>query len=191
MVHRDYALTGRDIKVAIFDDMIEITSPGKLLPSIDFDELEARQSDIRNKAIAPVSKRVGLIDQWGNGLKLIADELRAYPEIEFKWFERGGLQFQVQFINKEYVAQQELQQELQEASLYSRVLRVLAEGVPLSTKEISEQLRQKDISGQLIRVIRKLVDDKLVARTIPDVRNHPNQKHMITGRGLFFLKLVD
>ncbi len=25
-------LTRRDIKVAIFDDMIEITSPGKLLP---------------------------------------------------------------------------------------------------------------------------------------------------------------
>lgn len=60
VVHRDYALTGRDIKVAIFDDMIEITSPGKLLPSIDFDELEARQSDIRNKVIAPIFKRVGL-----------------------------------------------------------------------------------------------------------------------------------
>ena len=87
--------------MAIFDDMIEITSPGRLLPSIDFAALEARQSDIRNKTIAPLFKRVGLIDQWGNGLKLIADELKAYPEIEFKWFERGGLQFQVQFINKE------------------------------------------------------------------------------------------
>ncbi|PRD56798.1 ATP-binding protein [Sphingobacterium gobiense] len=106
VVHRDYALTGRDIKVAIFDDMIEITSPGKLLPSIDFDELEARQSDIRNKVIAPVFKKVGLIDQWGNGLKLIAGELKDYPEIEFKWFERGGLQFQVQFIDKEYKTQQ-------------------------------------------------------------------------------------
>ncbi|QQT27639.1 ATP-binding protein [Sphingobacterium spiritivorum] len=34
--------------------MIEITSPGKLLSSIDFDELEARQSDIRNKVIANI-----------------------------------------------------------------------------------------------------------------------------------------
>lgn len=65
VVHRDYALTGSDIKVF---------------------------------------KRVGLIDQWGNGLKLIADELNAYPEVEFKWFERGGLQFQVQFINSEFFA---------------------------------------------------------------------------------------
>ena len=61
----------------------------------------ARQSDIRNKVIAPVFKKLGIIDQWGNGLKLIADELKAYPEIEFRWFEKG-LQFQVQFLKKDY-----------------------------------------------------------------------------------------
>ncbi|NUQ82572.1 MAG: putative DNA binding domain-containing protein [Bacteroidetes bacterium] len=99
VVHRDYSLTGKDIKVAIYDDMVEITSPGTLPPSIDFQEMEARQSDIRNKVIAPIFKRLGIIDQWGNGLKIISNELKAYPEIEFKWFERG-LQFQVQFIKK-------------------------------------------------------------------------------------------
>jgi predicted HTH transcriptional regulator len=101
VVHRDYSLTGKDIKVAVYDDMLEITSPGNLLPSIDFNEMDARQSDIRNKVIAPVFKKLGIIDQWGNGLKLIADELKAYPEIEFKWFEKG-LQFQVQFLKKDY-----------------------------------------------------------------------------------------
>jgi len=101
VVHRDYSLAGKDIKVALYDDMLEITSPGKLLPSIDFNEMDARQSDVRNKVIAPVFKKLGIIDQWGNGLKLIADELKEYPEIEFKWFERG-LQFQVQFIKKNY-----------------------------------------------------------------------------------------
>lgn len=101
VVHRDYSLTGKDIKVAIYDDMVEITSPGTLPPSIDFLEMEARQSDIRNKVIAPVFKHLGIIDQWGNGLKIISQELKAYPEIEFKWFERG-LQFQVQFIKKNY-----------------------------------------------------------------------------------------
>jgi len=110
VVHRDYSLTGKDIKVAVFDDMVEITSPGKLLPSIDFSDMEAGQSDIRNKVIAPVFRRLGIIDQWVNGLKLIAQDLKDYPEIEFKWKETG-LQFQVQFIKKEYGQQQELQQE--------------------------------------------------------------------------------
>jgi predicted HTH transcriptional regulator len=113
VVHRDYSLSGKDIKVAIYDDMVEITSPGKLMPSIDFNEMEARQSDIRNKIIAPVFKKLGVIDQWGNGLKLIADELKEYPEIEFKWFEKG-LQFQVQFIKKDFQPATSVIEELQE-----------------------------------------------------------------------------
>jgi len=57
--------------------------------------------DIRNRVIAPVFKRLGLIDQWGNGLKIIAEELISYPEIELKWFEKG-LQFQVQFVRRNF-----------------------------------------------------------------------------------------
>ena len=36
--------------------------------------------------------------QWGNELKLIADELKEYPNIELRWKE-VGLSFQVQFVN--------------------------------------------------------------------------------------------
>ena len=89
VVHRDYSLAGKDIKVAIYDDMLEITSPGNLLPSIDFNEMDARQSDIRNKVIAPVFKKLGIIDQWGNGLKLIADELKEYPESSSNGLKKG------------------------------------------------------------------------------------------------------
>lgn len=101
IVHRQYSLTGKDIKVAIYDDMVEITSPGLLPPSIDYAAMESRQSDARNKVIAPVFKRLGIIDQWGNGLKLVAEEMKEYPEIEFRWKE-VGLSFQVQFMKRIY-----------------------------------------------------------------------------------------
>lgn len=101
IVHRQYSLTGKDIKVAIYDDMVEITSPGLLPPSIDYAAMESRQSDARNKVIAPVFKRLGIIDQWGNGLKLVAEEMKEYPEIEFRWKE-VGLSFQVQFMKRNY-----------------------------------------------------------------------------------------
>ena len=103
VVHRQYSLTGKDIKVAIYDDMVEITSPGLLPPSIDYADMESRQSDARNKVIAPVFKRLGIIDQWGNGLKLVATEMKRYPHVEFRWKE-VGLSFQVQFIQKYYVS---------------------------------------------------------------------------------------
>ena len=106
VVHRDYSLTGKDVKVAVYDDMVEITSPGLLPPSIDYDAMESRQSDARNKIIAPVFKRMGIIDQWGNGLKLIADELKEYPNIELRWKE-VGLSFQVQFVKLDYIAGQD------------------------------------------------------------------------------------
>ena len=101
VVHRDYSLTGKDVKVAIYDDMVEITSPGLLLPSIDYAAMECRQSDARNKVIAPIFKRLGIIDQWGNGLKLIADEMKEYLNIELRWRE-VGLSFQVQFVKLDY-----------------------------------------------------------------------------------------
>jgi ATP-dependent DNA helicase RecG len=63
--------------------------------------------------LAPVFKRLGIIEQWGNGLKLIKEELQAYPEIELSWKE-PGIAFRVTFTNKHYQQQQELQQEFKE-----------------------------------------------------------------------------
>jgi len=63
IVHRDYALSGKDIKIAIFDDKIEITSPGKLMPSVDFNLMEDGQSEIRNKLIAATFKKLGIIEE--------------------------------------------------------------------------------------------------------------------------------
>ena len=107
VVHRQYSLTGKDIKVAIYDDMVEITNPGLLPPSIDYAAMGNRQSDARNRVIAPVFKRLGIIDQWGNGLKLVADEMKNYPEIEFRWQE-VGLSFQVQFVKRENATKGEI-----------------------------------------------------------------------------------
>ena len=100
VIHRDYSLDGMDIKVAVFDDKIEITSPGKLPPSVDYSDMLSGQSSIRNKILAPVFKRLGVIEQWGNGLKLIADELKKYPEIGFEWKE-PGIGFRVVFFKKD------------------------------------------------------------------------------------------
>ncbi|MEZ7884755.1 MAG: ATP-binding protein [Bacteroidales bacterium] len=44
------------------DYMVEITSPGLLPPSIDYSAIDSRQNDARNKIIAPVFKRLGIID---------------------------------------------------------------------------------------------------------------------------------
>ena len=66
--------------------------------TVDYSDMDSGQSDIRNKTLAPVFKKIGIIEQWGNGLRLIAEELQAYPEIELSWKE-PGIAFRVTFIN--------------------------------------------------------------------------------------------
>lgn len=184
VIHRDYSLTGKDIKIAILDDKIEITSPGKLLPSVDFNDMEAGQSDIRNKILAPVFKRLGIIEQWGNGLKIISAELQKYPEIGLDWKE-PGIAFRVIFIKKNFRQQQELQQE----TLYTKILRIIIDK-QLSKKEISIQLSQKAISGHLNEVISKLLAYRLIEWTIKNKPKSSKQKFIITNRGVEFLKLL-
>ncbi|WP_417861365.1 RNA-binding domain-containing protein [Winogradskyella sediminis] len=177
IVHRDYSLTGKNIKVAIYDDMIEITSPGRLSPTIDFNELEAGQSDVRNKVIAPVFRKLGVIDQWGNGLKLISEELKDYPEIDFKWMEIG-LQFQVQFIKKNYIAPKEdkgfgflvdeygldineIEKDLGERSLV--ILKMMSENSKITSSELAEVIEVAEIT--IKRDIKELTDKKYLDRT--------------------------
>lgn len=189
VIHRDYALSGKDIKIAIFDDKMEITSPGKLMPSVDYSLTDSGQSDIRNKILAPVFKKLGIIEQWGNGLRLIADELKKYPEIKLSWKE-PGIAFRVTFTNTLYQQQQELQQELQQESLYGRVLRLI-QAQTSSTQELSTVLEQKSISGSLYTTIKKLREDDLIEWTIPDKPKSSNQQYRISPKGASFLKLLD
>lgn len=184
--------------------MIEITSPGLLPPSIDYGAMDSRQSDAKNKIIAPVFKLLGIIDQWGNGLKMISDELKEYPDIEFRWKE-VGLSFQVQFVKLNYIAEQRQQHELgqelgqeigqeigkeqKEETLFSLILKQL-QIMPQSRSSLKEIFGLKKVSGHLNRTIRKLQTHNLIALTIPENPNHPGQKFRITERGMIFIKLV-
>jgi ATP-dependent DNA helicase RecG len=88
VVHRDYANSGRDSKVAVYDDMVNIVSPGGLPSTLtQYDILEGR-SEIRNKVIARVFKELNYIEQWGTGIKRIISSCTGYglrePEIQEK-----------------------------------------------------------------------------------------------------------
>ena len=100
VIHRDYAILGSDIKVAIYDDMLEITSPGPLPDSLPVEELGTGRSEIRNRVLAPIFKDLKLIEAWGSGIQKMKKELKDYPEIKLVFGEVGHA-FQVQFIKKE------------------------------------------------------------------------------------------
>lgn len=71
IVHRDYSISGADIKFAIFDDRIEITSPGLLPKTLDIEDIKMGRSEIRSKIIARFFKEIRFIEEWGTGISRI------------------------------------------------------------------------------------------------------------------------
>ena len=97
VVHRDYAVQGSDIKVAIFDDMIEITSPGVLI--IDKAKIGKGYSELRNPNLGSLFKKLNIIEQWGTGFQKINHELSDYPDIIFEVDDHSSF-VQVKFIKR-------------------------------------------------------------------------------------------
>lgn len=73
VVHRDYSNAGRDIKVGIYDDVLNIVSPGGLPNGLTLEEALQGRSEIRNKVLARVFKELGYIEQWGSGMSRIRE----------------------------------------------------------------------------------------------------------------------
>lgn len=73
VVHRDYSNAGRDIKVGIYDDILNIVSPGGLPNGLTLNEALKGRSEIRNKVLARVFKELGYIEQWGSGMSRIRE----------------------------------------------------------------------------------------------------------------------
>ena len=88
ITHRDYSLEGRGIEVKIFDDRLEILSPGKLLSSITIKDLEELKGvhQSRNAYIARVLRESGYVRELGEGIRRIFELMEsndlAKPKIE-------------------------------------------------------------------------------------------------------------
>jgi ATP-dependent DNA helicase RecG len=88
ITHRDYSLEGRGIEIRIFDDRLEILSPGKLLSSISIRDLEELKGvhQSRNAYVARVLREFGYIRELGEGIKRIFELMKSNdlvkPKIE-------------------------------------------------------------------------------------------------------------
>jgi ATP-dependent DNA helicase RecG len=76
IVHSDYSQRGAPIRIAYFDDRIEVENPGILLPGMTVEDMMQGISKIRNPVIARVFRELRLIEQWGSGVPSIMRQAR-------------------------------------------------------------------------------------------------------------------
>lgn len=122
VVHRDYAISA-NVQVEIYDGMIEIWNPGKLLPGITIDDLYRKEhkSVIRNKLIAQVFYDIGYIEKYGSGTIKIIELCKGHgiPLPEFREVSGGfSTVFRKDVYTEEFLRGLELNERQIKAVLY-------------------------------------------------------------------------
>ena len=87
--HRSY-LVPQKIQVALYDDRLEVTTPGMLSRDITITKMELGQSLIRNKGIAAVFSYMSIIEGWGSGIPRIIKEAEEYHLQRPELIDMGG-----------------------------------------------------------------------------------------------------
>jgi ATP-dependent DNA helicase RecG len=67
LAHRDYLREGANVQIDIFDDRIEVTSPGGLLPGLNIKKLEGSH-ETRNKKICEIFHETKDMERFGTGI---------------------------------------------------------------------------------------------------------------------------
>lgn len=86
--HRCY-LDHSCVQIAVYDNRVEITSPGMLYGGLTVEQAISGRSKIRNVCIAEVFSRMGIIEQWGTGLQRMIRSCREYGVREPEFVDMG------------------------------------------------------------------------------------------------------
>ncbi len=107
LIHRDYMETGSEVHIDIFDDRMEIYSPGGMLSGTPVQDLNTDYvpSKRRNPIIADIFSRMNYMERRGSGFKKIKadyrDAVNYLPELEPQFYSDNS-SFWVRLYNLNY-----------------------------------------------------------------------------------------
>ena len=90
ILHRSY-LDKSCVQVCLFDDRLEVLSPGMLYGGLDLETAKLGKSTCRNEAIAEAFHYMHIVEAWGTGLPRIINRCKEYdlPNPLFEEFGEG------------------------------------------------------------------------------------------------------
>lgn len=195
IVHADYSQRGAPVRIAFFDDRIEIENPGILLPGLTVEDMLQGVSRIRNHVIARVFRELDLIEQWGSGVRRMFREAEALGLPQPEIIEVG---MRVRFIvylaetivvetTNSVTGEVELRPKSRlESQLAAKVLHLLMKN-DAGKAELASGLGHKTVSGELKKQIKNLLELDYIEMTIPEKPRSSKQKYRLTAKGKDFL----
>ena len=100
IIHRDYMQMGSEIHIDIYDDRLEIYSPGGMMDGRLIQQLNPLMvpSKRRNPLLADFFSRLGLMERRGSGMKKIIDSYKKFerlPAYHIPEFQSNASEFHV------------------------------------------------------------------------------------------------
>ena len=112
IIHRDYMQMGSEIHVDMYDDRLEVYSPGGMMDGKLIQQLNPLTvpSKRRNPLLADFFSRLGLMERRGSGMRKIIDAYKQYEHLttyHAPEFNSNSSEFHVTLWNLNYVEEEE------------------------------------------------------------------------------------
>lgn len=193
LIHRDYIVLGSEIHIDMFDDRVEITSPGGMFGggSIQEYDIYSMRSMRRNPIIADLFHRMKYMERRGSGLRKIVTETEKLPGYSEKYkpeFFSSAIDFRVVLKNVNYdlvggthqvsyqVTHQVTPQNSKTSKVSDQILNFCIE--PQSKKDIALFCGFKDLRNFTLKYLNPLLKSGQLEMTIPDKPKSQNQKYV-------------
>ena len=162
IAHRDYLVNGSEVHIDIYDDRMEIYSPGGMPDGSVIQDRDPTTvpSTRRNPVIADVFNRLGYMERKGSGFAKILDNYAFqvnYTEEKKPYFRSDRYQFTVIMPNLNYDGTQDVTQDVTQnvtqEDIYALILEMIKRNNKISAKQMSEKL------GISIRTVRRKIKE--------------------------------
>lgn len=162
IAHRDYLVNGSEVHIDIYDDRMEIYSPGGMPDGSVIQDRDPTTvpSTRRNPVIADVFNRLGYMERKGSGFAKILDNYAFqinYTEEKKPYFRSDRYQFTVIMPNLNYNGTQDgtqdVTQDVTQDDVYTLILEMIKRNNKISAKQLAEKL------GISIRTVRRKIKE--------------------------------
>jgi len=90
LIHQDFSVTGAGPMIDIYDDRVEITNPGSLLPGKKLDRLIGTTPESRNDKLASSFRRYRICEERGTGFQKVVSAIELFGLPALKVTDEGN-----------------------------------------------------------------------------------------------------
>ena len=152
--HRSY-LDSANVQVALYDDRLEITSPGMLIGGLTIEEMKKGYSRPRNKGIVSALAYMKVVERWGSGIPRLYENCESAGLREPELSENAGC-FRVNMFRNTELIQAKMEsaqdnesigeknqgetKEKNQGETKEKIIKLMKENPRITYKEIMEEL---------------------------------------------------